>query len=61
MKKNAEEMRCEKDFTTIAGFEDEGVHEPKNVGWPLEAENNMRPTASKETSAGDFSTTTAWN
>lgn len=31
--KKAEEMRYEEDSTTIAGFEDEGAHNPKNVEW----------------------------
>ena len=37
--------------TTIAGFEDEGDHKPKNVVWLLEAEDNTSPTASKEMGA----------
>lgn len=48
MEEKAEEMRYEENPTTIAGFEDEGAHEPKNVEWPLEAENNFSPTASQE-------------
>lgn len=48
MEEKAEEMRYEENPTTIAGFEDEGAHEPKNVEWPLEAENNSSLTASKE-------------
>lgn len=41
--------KCKKDLSTIAGFEDgESRSRPKECGWPLEAGDGPKLTASKE-------------